>query len=100
MVRYFRVAGHIKVIAKSPAELLLTLVSPTKTGGLMAIAILEIFALLSFLILPLTVTSKEKRIKNKHRDKTIISDNYVVNRYGEIEELLNKEGKKEDYYHL
>jgi hypothetical protein len=63
----------------------------------MAIAIFKIIALFCFLILPMIGPSKRKNVKYKQPFKTTISTNYAVNKHGEIEELTNKEGKKEDY---
>lgn len=63
----------------------------------MAIAILEIVALFCFLILPLAVPLKKKKAKYKRPGKGTISTSYGINEAGEIEELLNKQGKKEDF---
>lgn len=63
----------------------------------MAITILKIIALFCILILPLMGPPKRKTIKYKRPDQTTISINYAVNEAGEIEELANTEGKKEDH---
>lgn len=63
----------------------------------MAITILEIVALFCFLILPLAGPLKKKKPNYKHPAKGTISTSYGINEAGEIEELLNKQGKKEDF---
>ncbi len=63
----------------------------------MVITILEIVALFCFLILPLAGPLKKKKLNYKQPAMGIISKNYAINEAGEIEELLNKQGKKEDF---
>jgi hypothetical protein len=63
----------------------------------MAIAIVEFAALLGFLILAVKGPSHKKKLKYIRPGSAKMSAQYVVNKDGEIEELLNKEGKKEDY---
>jgi hypothetical protein len=63
----------------------------------MAITILEIVALFCFLILPLAGPLKKKKPNYKRPDKGPISTRYGINEAGEIEQLLNKQGKKEDF---
>lgn len=63
----------------------------------MSLAILEIIALLGFLILAAKGPSNKKKLKYIRPKRAKMSAQYVVNQHGEIEELLNKEGKREDY---
>jgi hypothetical protein len=62
----------------------------------MAITILEIVALFCFLILSLAVPLKKSQ-KYKRPDRATISTSYGINEDGEIEEIANKQGKKEDF---
>lgn len=63
----------------------------------MSLTLLEIIALLGFLILAAKGPSHKKRLKYTRPGSAKMSAQYAVNQDGEIEELLNKEGKNEDY---
>jgi hypothetical protein len=62
-----------------------------------AITISEIVALFCFLIISVAFPLKKKKSKSTRPDKGTISNSYGINEAGEIEELLNKQGKKEDF---
>lgn len=63
----------------------------------MSLIILEIIALLGFLILAARGPSQKKKLKYTRPGSAKMSAQYAVNQDGEIEELLNRDGKNEDY---
>lgn len=59
--------------------------------------VIAIITLLGFLILAAKGPSHKKKLNYTRPSSAKMSAQYVVNPDGEIEKLLNKEGKKEDY---
>lgn len=62
----------------------------------MAITILKIALLLCVIIVPIRGPSKKREIAKKQHNEKLYSG-YGINEQGELEELVLKENKKEDF---
>jgi hypothetical protein len=56
----------------------------------MGITALKIVVLLCFLIIPFRGPSKRRKTGYKRPEKTVISSNYGINEYGELEDLITQ----------